>query len=201
MDFKSAVIAVVITVTGVQAAGVPPASAVHSPHLSTVENRATNQITLQELLDRVSVVVHNSFPKAELLVASGESPSGPTRDMSHVTDWRFIYSTGADLGIKTVEVRATLSGQISRPINYKASWRGALPFRGSISLTPTDAYNILQEMGHREAYKYVALVTPLVGEQRRQYHFNRQIEGGCDGYAVGIDDHIAGPICDGGPLF
>jgi hypothetical protein len=173
------------------AQAVPPAAAVSVRH----EMRAADQLSLQQLLDAVADEVHYLFPQATLMVANGSSPSGKTKDMSQVTDWRLVYNTNDTASrIKSLEVHATLEGEIVGTIYHTSPWGGVLPITGEVGLTPEEAYAILQDAGHTGAYQYVALVKPLVARPHLQYHFSN-IRGGCDGYAVNVDDFAVNPIC------
>jgi hypothetical protein len=194
----SAVVAVGLAVTGF--AGASAAQAVTktsrtAPAAPSAPSASNEQLTLQQLLDLTRTEVHDLFPNATLMLADGSSPTGPTRDMTQVTDWHLVYNTNdAASRIKSIELFAYLDGQINEPIYRTQPWGGVLPIRHEIGLSPEEAYAILVRAGHGNAYKYVSLVKPLVFRPELQYHFSN-IRGGCDGFAVNVDGHAVNPIC------
>lgn len=157
--------------------------------------RAADQLSLLQLLDVVRYDVRATFPNARLMVAEGSSPNGPTTDIADVTDWRLIYNTYDSASrVKSLEVHATLAGEIDAPIYHTAPWGGVVAIPDQVGMSPEDAYRILREAGYGRPYQYVALVKPLVAQPRLQYHFSN-IPGGCDGYSVSVDDGFVQPIC------
>ncbi|PNE36989.1 hypothetical protein [Streptomyces noursei] len=188
------IVACGLAVTGIAGTGAAQAA---TPASASVGQgaKAADQLSLQQLLDAAADEVHMTFPKATLMVADGSSPSGKTQDMSQVTDWRLVYNTGDGTSrIKSIELHATLEGEIDQPIYHTSSWAGVMPINGQAGLTPDEAYGILQDAGLGDAYQYVSLVKPLVARPHLQYHFSN-IRGGCDGYAVNVDDLAVNPIC------
>ncbi|MQY10207.1 hypothetical protein SRB5_03140 [Streptomyces sp. RB5] len=201
MKLRNSVAAVIIAcglaATGIAGAGAAQAvSPAAAPTVSVRhEAKTADQLSLQQLLDVVADEVRDTFPNATLMVADGSSPSGKTQDMSQVTDWRLVYNTNDSTSrIKSLELHATLEGEIDQPIYHTSPWGGVLPITAEVGLTPEEAYTILQDAGHGDAYQYVALVKPLVAQPHLQYHFSN-IRGGCDGYAVNVDDLAVNPIC------
>ncbi|WP_438489956.1 hypothetical protein [Streptomyces sp. S186] len=188
------IVACGLAVTGVAGTGAAQAA---TPASASVAHgvKAADQLSLQQLLDAAADEVHMTFPNATLMVADGSSPSGKTQDMSQVTDWRLVYNTNDGASrIKSIELHATLEGEIDQPVYHTSSWAGVMPITDQAGLTPDEAYTVLQDAGHGDAYQYVSLVKPLVARPHLQYHFSN-IRGGCDGYAVNVDDLAVNPIC------
>ncbi|KJY41734.1 hypothetical protein VR41_11310 [Streptomyces sp. NRRL B-1568] len=177
-------------VTGM-AGGTAQAAAFTAGH----DGNATAQLSLQQLTDKVSARIKHDYPNAKLMLADGSSPSGPTKDMSKVTAWRFVFNTpDGPSGVKSVEVPADLSGKIGGIVKHPSPWGGVYAIDKRTPLTPAEAYDILRRAGHDQAYQYVSLVKPLVFKAHLQYHFSGK-RGGCNGYAVNVDDHAVNPIC------
>ena len=157
--------------------------------------RAADQLSLRQLLDVVGFEVRLTFPNATLMVAEGSSPTGPTSDIADVTDWRLVYNTNDDAArVKSLEIHATLAGQIDAPVYHTSQWGGVVAIPDQVGMSPEQAYRILRDAGHGHPYQYVSLVKPLVAQPRLQYHFSN-IPGGCDGYSVNVDDGYVQPIC------
>ncbi|MFK0289804.1 hypothetical protein ACIQU6_04825 [Streptomyces sp. NPDC090442] len=200
MKLRNGVAAVVVAcglaVTGIAGTGAAQATTPASAATPVSHGvKTADQLSLQQLLDAAADEVHTTFPHATLMVADGSSPSGKTQDMSQVTDWRLVYNTNNSASrIKSLELHATLGGEIDQPIYHTSSWAGVMPITDQAGLTPDEAYSILQDAGHGAAYQYVSLVKPLVARPHLQFHFSN-IRGGCDGYAVNVDDLAVNPIC------
>jgi hypothetical protein len=191
----SAILACGLTLTGIAGAGAARAEAPTTAAMQPAPQAAVEALTLQQLLDLTRIEVHDLFPDATLMLADGSSPTGPTTDMTQVTDWRLIYNTNDSRSrIKSLEIDANLDGQINQPIYHTLPWGGVLDIRREIGLSPEEAYKVLQAAGHGNAYQYVALVKPLVFNPQLQYHFSN-IRGGCDGFAVNVDNLAVNPIC------
>ncbi len=157
--------------------------------------RAANELTLLQLLDVVRYEVRMRFPSATLMVAEGRSPSGPTTDMAKVTDWQLVYNTNdASTPVKSLQIHATLAGEIDAPVYHSVPWGGVVAIPDRVGMSPEIAYSLLRQAGHGNPYAYVSLVKPLIANPRLQYHFS-QTQGGCDGYAVNVDDGYVQPIC------
>ncbi|GHC70458.1 hypothetical protein [Streptomyces cinnamoneus] len=153
------------------------------------------QLSLQQLTELVTLRVHLEYPNAKLMLADGSAPGGRTQDVSKVTDWRFVFNTAdRQSAVKSVQVKATLNGEVGPLTTYRAPWGGVAAIDGPTYLSPAQAYDILKRAGHGDAYQYVSLVKPLVAKPHLQYHFSN-IRGGCDGYAVNVDDQVVNPIC------
>ncbi|WP_143765126.1 hypothetical protein [Catenulispora acidiphila] len=157
--------------------------------------RGEEQLSLQQLLDIASHKVRGTYPNATLMLADGASPTGSTRNMDEVTDWRLIYNTNdAGSPVKSLELYATLEGEISHPVLRDQPWGGTVSIPNQVGISPDLAYSILMDAGHNDPYQYVSLVKPLIANPHLQYHFSN-IRGGCDGYAVNVDDYAVNPIC------
>jgi hypothetical protein len=202
MKLRNAVGAVVVAwglaVTGTAGSGaaqaVTPASTAAAGSVRPGVKAA--EPSLQQLLDTATDEVRATFPNATLVLADGSSPNGPTQDMRQVTDWRLVYNTD-DLASRTkrLEFHAALQGEIGQPIDYTGPWEGVLPISDWIGMTPEEAYSVLRDAGHGGAYQYISLLKPLAPLMHLQYHFSN-VRGGCDGYAVNVDDFVVRPICD-----
>jgi hypothetical protein len=182
------------SMTGIAGAGAAQAVAPPSAAAVSAHDVRWAQMPLQQLLDLATHKVKGTFPDATLMLADGSSPTGPTRDMDQVTDWRLIYNTNDGGAVKSLELYTTLEGEISHPVFRNQPWGGVVSIPADIGISPDLAYSILQDAGHRDAYQYVSLVKPLIAHPHLQYHFSN-IRGGCDGFAVNVDDFAVNPIC------
>ncbi|GAA3078512.1 hypothetical protein GCM10020000_75070 [Streptomyces olivoverticillatus] len=127
-------------VTGM-AGGTAQAAAFTAGH----DGNATAQLSLQQLTDKVSARIKHDYPNAKLMLADGSSPSGPTKDMSKVTAWRFVFNTpDGPSGVKSVEVPADLSGKIGGIVKHPSPWGGVYAIDKRTPLTPAEAYDILR---------------------------------------------------------
>lgn len=185
-----------LATTGLVGAGAAQAATSATTTVASLSQlRAADQLSLRQLLDVVGFEVRITFPNATLMVAEGGSPTGPTTDIANVTDWRLVYNTNdAAARVKSLEIHATLAGQIDAPIYHTAPWGGVVSIPDQVAMSPEQAYRILRDAGHGSAFQYVSLVKPLVAQPRLQYHFSN-IRGGCDGYSVNVDDGLVQPIC------
>ncbi|MBR7835439.1 hypothetical protein KDL01_19345 [Actinospica durhamensis] len=192
------VVAGALATTGILGAGAAQAATplrAAAPAATLAELRDAHQLTLLELIDVVRYDVRESFPTSTLMLADGASPSGPTTDMYKVTDWRFVFNTNDPTSrIKSLQVNATLAGAIQPPTYYTAPWGGVASIPDWVGMSPELAYHILRTAGHGNAYQYVSLLKPLVANPQLQYHFSN-IRGGCDGFAVNVNDGVVQPIC------
>ena len=154
-----------------------------------------NQLTLSQLTDKVLEHVQAAYPTVStLMLASGESPSGPTTDMAKVTRWDFVLNNSVAGPIGSVEVAADLDGTVSGITPHAQRWGGVLPISLPITLQPAEAYAILAGAGHADAFQFVSLVKPLVPDARTQYHFSN-VRGGSQGWAVDMNKpHEVRPI-------
>ncbi|MGW2369376.1 hypothetical protein ACWCZ5_27810 [Streptomyces sp. NPDC001667] len=158
----------------------------------TVREGARSGLSLLDLVGRATDRVRESDPQAVLLVAAGDSPSGPTRDMAKVTHWRFIFNNRDN---SSAEISGDLDGSLGPVIRHDSRWVGALPVDEEITMTPAQAYDRLEDAGHGEAFRYVSLVKPMgTPPWHLQYHFSNH-PGGCDGYAVFVGSGEVSPIC------
>ncbi|MEV5239065.1 hypothetical protein AB0K89_08110 [Streptomyces cinnamoneus] len=174
-------------------AAVPVAPSASGPAAHVAQG--VTQLSLQQLTELVTLRVHLEYPNAKLLLADGSAPGGRTRDISKVTDWRFVFNTAdRQSDVKSVQIKATLGGEVGPMTTYRSPWIGVAVIDGPTYLSPAQAYDILKRAGHGDAYQYVSLVKPVVAKPHLQYHFSN-IRGGCDGYAVNVDDHAVNPIC------
>ncbi|MFE4590543.1 hypothetical protein [Streptomyces laurentii] len=193
-------VAAVVAACGLAAGGIAgagPAQAVTpaAPVSLRHQEKYADQLCLWQLIDLVTAQVHETYPDATLMLADGSSPSGPTTDMSKVTDWVLIYNTNTPgSSVQALEIHATLEGEIDEPVPHTVPWGGTLPITERVSLSPAKAYAVLKEAGHGDAYEFVSLLRPLVPQSHLQYHFSHT-RGGCDGYAVNVDDLAVSPIC------
>ncbi|MFF1630316.1 hypothetical protein [Streptomyces sp. NPDC058272] len=148
---------------------------------------------LSQLLEKATAPVKAEYPKADLMLAEGEAPGGPTSKMADVTDWRFVFNTNADQprAKKSVEISGNLDGAVGRMKGNATPWAGVMPISTQKLMSPSDAYNVLKT---DQAYQYVSLVKPLNADPHLQYHFSKT-RGGCDGFAVNTDDGSVNPIC------
>ena len=199
MRLRNGAAAVAVTcglaVTGIAGAGAAQAVTPTTAAVKSAPHKSVQQMSLQQMLDVVRHQVQSSYPAATLMVAAGDSPSGKTKDMSKVTDWQLVYNTNdSSSEIQSVEVHATLQGDIGKQIPHTQPWGGVMAVRDEIGMTPEKAYSILQSAGYHDAYQYVSVVKPLVADARLQYHFSNT-PGGCDGYAVNVDNRAVNPIC------
>lgn len=153
------------------------------------------QLTLAQLTDVVLEHVQAEYPTVStLMLASGESPSGPTTDMARVTRWDFVLNNSVAGPIGSVEVAADLDGAVSGIRTHAQRWGGVLPITLPITLQPAEAYDILAGAGHADAFRFVSLVKPLVPDARTQYHFSN-MRGGSQGWAVDMNPpHKVRPI-------
>jgi len=96
------------------------------------------------------------------------------------------------VGVHRQQLR-TISGITS----HAQQWGGVLPITLPVGLDPAEAYRILAEAGHPDAFQFVSLVKPLVADPHPQYHFS-DTRGGSEGFAVNTDvPHIVQPILGG----
>ncbi|MGW1073671.1 hypothetical protein [Streptomyces sp. NPDC002537] len=194
--FVAPVAVCALAATGVIGAGAAQA-APQAPHPVTASAQRTvrvvDELSLDQLTELVTDRVRLEYPGAKLMLADGSSPTGPTRDMSRVTDWRFVFNTGQS-AVRSVEITAKLDGEIGSLVTHRSPWGGVMVIDEPVDLTPAEAYDILRDAGHGQAFQYVSLVKPLVFKPHLQYHFSG-IRGGCDGYAVNVDNHAVNRIC------
>ncbi|MEV4442279.1 hypothetical protein AB0K09_25385 [Streptomyces sp. NPDC049577] len=163
-----------------------PAASAHSA------DRTGARLSLAELTERATAKVRPDHPQAVLMVAEGDAPAGPTRDMSRVSHWRFVFN---DRGNSSAEVSGDLDGTLGPVRVHGSRWVGALPIEEKVTMTPAEAYARLTAAGHGDAFRYVSLVKPMgTPPWRLQYHFSHH-PGGCDGYAVFVTDGGTAPIC------
>lgn len=158
---------------------------------------AACQLTLAQLTSKVMAEVQAQYPSVTtLMLASGESPTGPTTVMTDVTHWEFVINNSAEGAVGSVDVLADLDGTISGMTTNAQRWGGVLPIIPPVTMEPTEAYSILQAAGHTDAYQFVSLVKPLVADPHLQYHFSNTLGG--QGYAVNTDvPHTVAPILPG----
>ncbi|WP_052070251.1 hypothetical protein [Streptacidiphilus albus] len=175
------------------------ATARHTTHRTAERAAAADQLTLAQLTDKVLEHVQAEYPTVTtLMLASGESPSGPTTDMAKVTRWDFVLNNSVAGAIGSVEVAADLDGTVSGIRTNAQRWGGVLPIDLPITLQPAEAYDILAGAGHAEAFQFVSLVKPLVPDARTQYHFSN-VRGGSQGWAVDMNrPHEVRPILGSG---
>ncbi|MFI1801232.1 hypothetical protein ACH427_28345 [Streptomyces sp. NPDC020379] len=158
----------------------------------TVKEGARAELSLLDLIGRATNRVRESDPQAVLMVAAGDSPSGPTRDMAEVTHWRFVFNNRDN---SSAEISGDLDGTLGPVTEHKSRWVGALPVDEEITMTPAQAYDRLVDAGHGDAFRYVSLVKPMgTPPWHLQYHFSNH-PGGCDGYAVFVGSGGVSPIC------
>ena len=175
-------------------AAVPSRTASPVGSQTVAAQRLTLPLLAQEVLERV----RTEYPTVTtLMLASGESPSGPTRDMAQVSSWEFVVNNSAQGPIGSVDVRADLDGSISAITPHAQRWGGVLPISLPITMDPAEAYRILVAAGHDDPFQYVSLVKPLVADPHEQYHFSDRLGSG-DGWAVNVDEpHTVSPILGG----
>ena len=198
-------IAVAIAAAGLMVlgtGGMTAAQAVARPGVSApsgLEGTRAVQLTLSQLTREVLDRVREDYPTVTtLMLASGESPSGPTRDMSDVTQWEFVLNNSEQGAVGSVDVKADLDGAIFSVTTHAQRWGGVQPIALPVAMDPAEAYAILVEAGHTDAYQFVSLVKPLVANAHLQYHFSN-IRGGSIGYAVNTDEpHTVSPILGSG---
>lgn len=185
-----------LSVTGIAGAGAAQAVTPSGGPVAIARAlRGEEQLSLQQLLDLATHKVRGTYPNASLMLADGASPTGSTRNMEDVTDWRLVYNTNdASSQVKSLELYTTLEGEISHPVLHNQPWGGVVRIPDQVGLSPDLAYSILMAAGHDDPYQYVSLVKPLIANPHLQYHFSN-IRGGCDGFAVNVDDFAVNPIC------
>ena len=171
----------------------------HNTHRAAQRAAAAAQLTLAQLTDEVLEHVQAEYPTVtQLMLASGESPSGPTTDMAKVTHWDFVINNSVAGAVGSVEVAADLNGTVGGIRTHAQRWGGVLPINLPITLQPAEAYDILAGAGHAEAFQFVSLVKPLVPDARTQYHFSN-VRGGSQGWAVDMNPpHEVRPILGSG---
>lgn len=181
---------------GLSAAQAAEPLGVSSP--AGAQTRAATQLTLAELTDAVLAQVKAQYPTVTtLMLASGESPSGPTTDMAQVTQWEFVVNNSVAGPVGSVDVQADLDGTVSGITPHAQRWGGVLAIGLPITMEPAEAYAILVAAGHPEPYQYVSLVKPLVADPHVQYHFSTT-RGGSQGFSVNTDvPHTVAPILGG----
>ena len=157
-----------------------------------------HRLTLQTLTRVVLERVRAEYPTVTtLMLASGESPSGPTRDMAQVSKWEFVVNNSQPGPVGSVDVKADLDGSISAVTPHAQRWGGVLPLDPPVPLSPAEAYRILVAAGHDQPFQFVSLVKPLVAHPHTQYHFSDRL-GGSEGWAVNVyHPHTVSPILGG----
>ncbi|MFF1768015.1 hypothetical protein, partial [Streptomyces sp. NPDC058249] len=170
-----------------------PSTPTTDPSTPTTDPSTPTATDLSQLLEKATAPVKAEYPKADLMLAEGEAPGGPTSKMADVTDWRFVFNTNADQprAKKSVEISGNLDGAVGRMKGNATPWAGVMPISTQKLMSPSDAYNVLKT---DQAYQYVSLVKPLNADPHLQYHFSKT-RGGCDGFAVNTDDGSVNPIC------
>lgn len=168
----------VLTAGGAQAAARPP------------------QLSLRQVIDKVTSQVRRDFPEAKLMEAAGTAPNGRTRDPRKVTDWRLVFDIfDQSSAVRSVEVPASLDGHVGAQVRHPSLWMGVTVIDGPIGMTPAEAYERLGDAGHHEPFQYVSLVEPLIPNSHLQYQFFNTASK-CDGYAVDTDDDAVSNLCD-----
>ncbi|GAA2717065.1 MULTISPECIES: hypothetical protein [Streptomyces] len=163
----------------------PAGAAGHGP-------AAHRQLSLPQLIERATAKVRSMYPQAMLMVAEGDAPDGPTRDMAKVSHWRFVLNNRDN---SSAEISGNLDGTLGPVLRHGSRWIGVLAIDEPLTMTPAAAYERLAAAGHGTAYRYVSLVKPLgTPPWRLQYHFSGH-PGGCDGYAVFVASGGVAPIC------
>jgi hypothetical protein len=181
---------------GMTAAQAAVRSGTSSP--SHAEATRAAQLTLEQLTSEVMARVHSEYPTVTtLMLASGESPSGPTTTMTDVTQWEYVINNSTQGAIGSVDVKADLDGTIASVTTHAQRWGGVQPIALPVTMDPTEAYAILVEAGDGGPYQFVSLVKPLIANAHVQYHFSN-MRGGSEGWAVNTDEpHTVSPILGG----
>ncbi|MGP3991567.1 hypothetical protein [Streptomyces sp. 3N207] len=204
MKMKSAVVAAVV-VCGLSM----PASAVGasvtteptpSPAAAGPAQPPSHAATaLDELADKATRKVQEKYPDAVLWVASGESPQGPTRDMSKMTKWIFVYNTMEEEGPASVRVLADIDGTMEEPEEYDHPFWGVAPIGTTrVGMTLDQAFERLKQAESDSKYQFTALVRPYDEEggetADREWRFNNGYHGAC-GLGVNVENGNVSPYC------